>query len=438
MTHPTRVAIILGSYSQRSSTARVSSRQTIPMTHLDRLALVFNPFEPTATGVPLAGNLRPLGPTHGRVKEVLDHYTNGDGAKAFVIRGEYGAGKTCILRWLHESVFPQRRIRSFYFSDPGVHFYKLANSLLRRIGRRNFAKLIWEVANPQLHASYQRDLFSRGFEAFALATNSRRDRHAVTETLEDAIKAADITDDEEIAFHLARIVTTTVTKPYFEYRDFVPRLSGSIVPEREEPGFFHAILKTLTYGEGVDAIAFLIDEFEEIGLQNSLTRKAAHDYLTTLKRLVALTQDRQIATPRSPGFSFWLVLSMTPPAYTRTVDLEPSLAREQRLGEIVDIEPLDSQTAEQLVRTRLSHARTPDVQNDALGLFPFPDQLVDPSGQVLSPGAYSTPRRLIKICYSAVASYDGTTPLPFSTEYLQSIEKRLYGPPDTFHLKGRQ
>ena len=394
------------------------------MTQLDRMALAFNPFEPTATGVPLTGELHPLEPTGSRIAKVLTQYADGDGAKAFVIRGEYGSGKTCILRWLHESEFPQRRIRSFYFSEPGVHFYKLANNLLRHIGRRNFAKLIWEVANPQLDSSYQPDLFGQGFETYALTGSRQRDR-AITKKLRQAIEAANITDDEEIAYRLARVITTTTQKPYFEYRDFVPRLRGSIVPEREEARFFDAVLRIISYAEGTTAIAFLIDEFEEIGLQKSLTRKAAYDYLVTLKRLVELTQARRPTAEGGSEFQFWLVLSMTPPAYARTIELDPSLAREHRLGEIVDIEQLTPATAANLVQTRLSYARLPDAEDHRRNLFPFPEQLL--SGRILSPSAYSTPRRLVKICFSAIASCDGTTPIPFSTRYLQSIEENLYG-----------
>ncbi len=60
-----------------------------------------------------------------------------------------------------------------------------------------------------------------------------------------------------------------------------------------------------------------IDEFEEIGLQKRLNRRAAHDYLVTLKRLVNLAQSEWV--------DFWIVLSMTPEADEITKDLEPDL-----------------------------------------------------------------------------------------------------------------
>ena len=126
---------------------------------------------------------------------------------------------------------------------------------------------------------------------------------------------AGVTSDEETAHCLAGIVTDAVRKPYFEYRDFLPRRTDSLVAEAEEARYFGAILKTLSRGSGAAAVAFLIDEFEEIGLQKRLTRRAAHDYLSTLRRLINLTrkQDNQ----------FWLFVSMPPDAYQTTQDLEP-------------------------------------------------------------------------------------------------------------------
>ena len=80
------------------------------------------------------------------MKNLLDAQQTGQGVKAIVVVGEYGTGKTCLLQWLHREVLPSRQIKSFYFDNPGVQFYDLANMLLRTIGRKEFAKFIWELA----------------------------------------------------------------------------------------------------------------------------------------------------------------------------------------------------------------------------------------------------------------------------------------------------
>ena len=82
----------------------------------------------------------------------------------------------------------------------------------------------------------------------------------MTSSLQEAIINADVTTDEQIAYCLARIVTEIVKQPYFEYRDFIPRQKGSMVPEGEEAPYFRAILKTISQGMTAKAVAFLIDD----------------------------------------------------------------------------------------------------------------------------------------------------------------------------------
>ena len=108
---------------------------------LRNLKLQSNPFEPSATGAPLTGKLRPAIALKRRVVRLLDVHSTGEGVKAIIIVGEYGIGKTCLLQWLHREEFPRRLIKSFYFDNPGVQFYDLANRLLRTIGRKDFAKV---------------------------------------------------------------------------------------------------------------------------------------------------------------------------------------------------------------------------------------------------------------------------------------------------------
>ena len=126
---------------------------------LKKLRLDFNPFEPAATGAPIHAKLSPPKDLESRMEELLDLHQIGVGVKAIVIVGEYGTGKTCLLQWLHNEVFPSRQIKSFYFDNPGVQFYDLANMLLRTIGRKDFAKFIWELAGSHVPGSHQTSLF---------------------------------------------------------------------------------------------------------------------------------------------------------------------------------------------------------------------------------------------------------------------------------------
>lgn len=380
------------------------------------LDLAFNPFEPAASGPPIGIPLSPSGPLESRLRDLVQTLTRARGPKVIVILGDYGAGKTCLLQWLHDDLLPEHRIRPYYFDNPGVHFYALANTLLRTIGRKDFAKFIWELAGPYVQTPYQQNLFRTSFEEYLSAESrpTRRPRQEIAAPLQAAIMAAGVTADEQIAHCLARIVTDAVRKPYFEYRDFLPRATDSLVAEAEEAPYFGAILKTLSRGSGAAATAFLLDEFEEIGLQKRLTKRAAHDYLSTLKRLINLTQKED-----NP---FWLFLSMTPDAYRTTCDLETGL--QQRFTEhdgVLRIEPLQPDDITALIRSRLDAARPRTPENPLRPcLFPFPDDLP------FSPATRANPRRLVKVCFSAISTADETTPVPFTSAYLQDIEAKFF------------
>ena len=399
----------------RDITLKPENSQVIMSDILQKLRLDSNPFEPSATGMPLSGVLSPPNELVKKTIDLLDIHQTGQGVKAIVIVGEYGTGKTCLLQWLHREIFPSRQIKSFYFDNPGVQFYDLANMLLRTIGRKDFAKFIWELAGSHVPSSYQGRLFEKGYEEY-LSSSYRHRRQDVAGPLQEAIIKADVTTDEQIAHCLARIVTEIVKKPYFEYRDFIPRQQGSVVAEKVEAPYFRAILKTIAQGTGAKAISFLIDEFEEIGLQKRLTKRESHDYLATLKRLINLAQSEQV--------DFWIILSMTPDAYDTTLKLEPALGErfsgQSGQEQVLRIEPLDRDDAFNLVQSRIKDARSKEMDESTESLFPFPQDIV------FRPNTYSNPRRLVKTCFRAIAQAAADVQLPFTEDYLHKIEEELY------------
>lgn len=382
----------------------------------EQLLLTANPFEPVATGAPLYGSLRPPKALEDDARRLFDSHGTGPGVKAIIVVGEYGTGKSCLLQWLHREYCREEQIRSFYFDNPGVHFYALANALLRTLGRKDFAKSIWELVGSHI-VERQKTLFDRDFEVYLeRVSRSRSHQPQLTAALQRAVRAAGLAEDDEVAHCLARIVTDVVRKPYFEYRDFVPRQAGSIVPENEEAPYFRSILKTIQKAYAANAIAFLIDEFEEIGLQKRLTRRAAHDYLATMKRLVNLSQ--------SEGIEFWIVLSMTPDAFEMTRELDPALM--DRVSKTtIEVQPLSEADARALLRERVMSVRScqDGVAPEVADLFPFPGELP------FSEHVLSNPRKLVKVCFQAIADSDDSMTVPFDADYLLSIQKKAYPNP---------
>ena len=374
-----------------------------------RLKLRFNPFDPAGSGPPVSGPVVPPGPVEQELRERLAHQSATAGTHLTVIVGEYGAGKTCCLRWLEQTLLPELRVQPYYFQDPGVQFYDLANSWLRMIGRKNFAKTLWELVRTRVRG-YQPGLFEKSYLDYAGKVRTTRDAQRLAQPVQDALRECGITEDEEIAKCLAQIVTETPIKPYFEYRDFIPRNPKGVTAERQEPQYFKALLRALSHSIKPEAFAFLLDEFEEIGLHDKTRRRTAAHYLTTLKRLVDLAQADET--------QLWVVLTMTPEAYRQTKSLAPALA--DRLGGERPHVHLGGQTNEQgqaLVSARLEAAQSsPDGT-----LFPFGD-ITDFSQSVLS-----SPRRLVQTCSVAISRVTSATEVPFTSSYLHEIETQLYG-----------
>ncbi len=380
---------------------------------LARLGLAYNPFAPSASGAPIGNSLWLPRLWKERLEGLLDSLNATQGVRAVAIFGEYGSGKSYVMQWMNREELPRRGIQPYYFDNPGVQFYDLANSLFRQIGRKSFSKSLWELAAPYV-GSYQRSLFLSGFEEYLRGQARGRGRQQQTEVLSDlqeAIKKVGITQDEEIAHRLARVVVDTPTKPYFEYRDFVGGKSDSLVAEREEAPYFSAVLKTLRLSAGITSVAFLLDEFEEVALQKNLTRHEAHLYLATLKRLINLTQ----------GDDLLLILAMTPDAVEKTQALEPALWERMTGNDryAFSVPPLQPEEAVELVKSRLAAAR--DAEETARDdLFPFPRDFET----ILTPATVSSPRELTKVCSIAIGGASNVE-VPFTDDYLVGVEHQV-------------
>jgi hypothetical protein len=365
------------------------------------VVITTNPFEPSGSGAPLiAENFwLPHETWEKPLRALLDKLNSGSGRRAIVVIGEYGSGKSYILHWLEKFELPhERRILPYYFENPEIKFYDLANALLRSVGRKHFAKLVFELASTKMKYE-QRTLFSTGFDAFLDKYPIKVPPPVLTE-LRVAIQATGITADEQIADCLARIVGETGRKPYFEYRDFVTTKSGSYVAEKQEPKYFNAILDVLRRGDNVERIAFLLDEFEEVSLQHRLTRKDAQDYIVTLKRLV----DSMVAG------DFWAVLALTPKAWETTKQLHPPFA--ERCYEF-KVQPFKKSDAATLIAKRFVQV--------GVDKPPFEAGFLD----ALRLTTVSSPRRLVKIFHVATNDVMQKGKI-VSNARLAEIESELY------------
>ena len=379
-----------------------------------------NPFPPAASGGTESETEVYVPP---QWREKIENFYNilkdGEGPKAFPVVGDYGSGKTYLLKGYIKKFFEEKNIRTFYFENPGVKFYDLANTLLRTLGRYEFSKALWELCREYL-SSKGVTLFPMSFADMlsSLRTISKRERKAreLATVIKDKLN---LTDDEEIAYKLGLMVVETSSKPYFSYRDFVASSKKSLVAEREESKYFKAIIKTIMAVYGTDEVAFLIDEFEEIAFPKRMTRKQTYEYLATLRSLIDISAEE----------SLWIAIAMTPEAADETEGMNPALWRRfTHSGEktILKLEPFTIEESIELLKWWLNKAREKEeLRNWRDDIFPFSENI----NNVLKRPEIRLPRALVKIGFFTLAEAEKQEiKAPIPEEFIESIADKLYPP----------
>lgn len=379
---------------------------------LRHLGLERNPFPPATTGAGFVEDLSVPERWDRELRDRIHELSESQGEKALILEGGYGAGKTYTLNWIQSKVLPEYRVRPYFFENPGVAFYDLANRLMRQVGRYEVAKALWEMLYPN-DPGQQQTLFSLEFGQWLATLGNRTKRAKAIEMLSRALEQQDLAQDDEILNKLSRLIVETGERPYFEYRDFVPRSGRSLVAEQEEPRYFQALVRILGRISDANGIAFLLDEFEDVALGRRLNRSQASAYTSTLRRLLDIASREDL----------WVILSTTPEGLSRTNELDESLV--QRFSYTYRIPELTLEDARAIVAQRLASAR---IDGEA-GLWPFSEDAL--SG--LHETSRSSPRRLIKIMWHAIGlAVEQRMSAPLSAEIVSLAEARLYaGTPES-------
>lgn len=373
-----------------------------------RLGLLRNPFPPATTGSAFVEDLVLPNSWDDELRERIAQLASSNGPKALLIEGGYGSGKTFVLNWIQQKVLHEHRIKPYFFENPGVAFYDLANRLMRQVGRYELAKALWEaIYDPNDLALVQQRLFTPQFSEWLKSLGKREDRERAIAVVSKGIRDAELAADEEILNILARLVVETRDRPYFEYRDFVPRTRNALVAEREEAPYFSALVRILGQVLDADGVAFLLDEFEDVALARRLTRTQSTAYIATLRRLLDTAENENL----------WIILSTTPEGTKRTAELDQSLL--QRFSYKYTIPPLAQSDARRIVEHRLTSARPPSSS----GLMPFAEDALDE----LDPTSWSSPRRLTKVMWYAVSlAVERQMGPPLSADLVKEAERELY------------
>jgi len=377
-----------------------------------------NPFPPAASGIDVERDLYIPPKWKGKIGEYYKILYSGIGAKAFPVIGEYGSGKTVLLKGYLKNFFENKRIKTIYFENPGVKFYDLANTLMRSLGRYEFSKALWERCKEHLTERGQKLLFPMSFSDMLSTLKTRTDReNKVRELLTVLRDDLDLTDEDEVAYKLGLMIVETASKPYFTYRDFIAGPKGSLVAEREEPKYFKAVIKAIIETYGVEGVAFLIDEFEEVAFPKRMTRKQTYEYLVTLRSLIEISESENL----------WILLAMIPEAADETKNMNIPLWQRfthQEKETVLTLEPLTEEESKELIKWWLNRARDEDELKEYQDkLFPFPENIE----KVLELPEIRLPRPLVRIGFFTLARAEQEKiEAPIPIDFIEKIINELY------------
>lgn len=388
---------------------------------IEEYKLSRNPFPPAASGIDVEKDLYIPPKWERKIEDYYKTLHQGRGAKAFPIVGDYGSGKTVLLKGYLKDFFESKRIKTIYFENPGVKFYDLANTLMRSLGRYEFSKALWERCKQYLTERGQKLLFPMRFSDMLATLKTRADRERKVSELSDVIKnELNLTDDEEVAYKLGLMVVETASKPYFSYRDFVVGTKG-LVAEREESKYFKAVINAIIKIYGVEGVAFLIDEFEEIAFPKRMSHKQTYEYLATLRSLIDISEKENL----------WIILAMTMEAVEETRKMNPALWQRfthQDRNTVLNLGPLTEDESKSLIKWWLNRARDEDELKEYKNkLFPFPEDIE----KVLKRPEVRLPRPLVRIGFFILARAEKEkieSPIPI--DFVEKIINEFY-PPQT-------
>lgn len=336
---------------------------------VQKYSLSRNPFPPAAAGIDIRQNTYIPKQWKEKIEDFFTDLSMGSGVKAFPVIGEYGSGKTYLIKGYLSDFFEKKRLMPIYIENPGTQLYELVNNILRNIGRYEFAKGLWELCKVDFPSSGQQTLINPTFpEMLRSLDNPKKKKDAINEysaLIKDHIK---LTDDEEIAHKFALIITETSNKSYFEYRDFIPGKSTSLVAERLEYKYLHAILLAITKIYEVKGIVLLIDEFEEIAMSTKISKKQSYEYLAALRHLLDISEKD----------NFWIIMTLTPDAMEFTKNSNPGLwdRFSHKEGKKLELTPFNEEEGRELLRWWLNRARDDCPEELKKSIFPFEEEFI--------------------------------------------------------------
>lgn len=357
------------------------------------VGLKYNPFPVAGIGDTDAKNIPPLEPAIAdHIRGFLKAALESGKFTGMTVVGDFGMGKTHLLRWIEHVInsgttkLRDQKVKAYYISNPGVRPMDILMAVTKAIGEENFRKMIWTIVAADL----QQRMKEHGPKAIRSAFDV--DAHQSLLGLTDEQVAAMMRNDALASFGKFRERYQAAFLPPRALRQYIGIVLRGVTPNLDvvqtlssmllddemksftswifltsaegrqqlkvpQADYFQAILEVIKRN-GVGYIFLLVDEFEDITGTRFSPRHSA-EYLATLRLLI----DEHVS-------DFSLVVALVPRAWQITQELSPPLTDRLR-SQIIDLQPLSLERAEEVVGRYLAQARGQDNGISVHDLRPF-------------------------------------------------------------------
>lgn len=388
------------------------------------LGLKYNPFPPTG----ITGSGDSLGPFYlapayrNQLNEFVRRAVRQDDFCGLVVIGEYGAGKTALLKYFETRVSAAREqgypLAAYYVPNPGTSFSDVLQSMTRAIEREILQKYGWafvffnlregvkqsdaylediglvSISNDRLTQISDSHEFWRlfhdelGVDSNVLATAVTR---VMLETLPDDMLAHDLSGIMLGDRSTAAQTWTKLTRP------ISPTSTKKPVP-RDRLESLLMVLKA----NGINHVFLLIDEFEDV-VFHRMSKRLRDDFTATLRLLVA-----------EHGRDLSIVFASNIPGWNLLIRSDPGLS--ERFNFQIELGELFGGDLSGVVQSYIRRAKMPE--SDAADQF-FSDATLS----LVEERSITLARPLLAILHRLTDRFWEVPELPSSAE----IKSYLYG-----------